>query len=34
MPNQNLAEPEIQEYLKYFHWVDAQPAAVSPEAGH
>ncbi|UUZ53378.1 multicopper oxidase domain-containing protein [Massilia sp. H-1] len=25
MPNQNLDAPEIDEYLKYFHWVDAQP---------
>lgn len=25
MPNQNLGAPEIDEYLKYFHWVDAQP---------
>lgn len=26
MPNQNLGEAEIQQYLQYFHWVDAQPA--------
>lgn len=26
MPNQNLADKEIGQYLKYFHWVDAQPA--------
>ena len=28
MPNQNLGDAEIDEYIKYFHWVDAQPAAV------
>jgi nitrite reductase (NO-forming) len=26
MPNQNLGGTEIQQYLKYFHWYDAQPA--------
>jgi nitrite reductase (NO-forming) len=25
MPNQSLTEPEIRQYLKYFHWIDAQP---------
>jgi nitrite reductase (NO-forming) len=25
MPNQNLSEKEIQQYLAYFHWVDVQP---------
>jgi nitrite reductase (NO-forming) len=25
MPNQNLSETEIRQYLKYFHWFDAQP---------
>jgi nitrite reductase (NO-forming) len=25
MPNQNLTEKEIQQYLAYFHWVDVQP---------
>lgn len=24
MPNQNLGEAEIRQYLKYFHWIDAQ----------
>ena len=24
MPNQNLSEAEIRQYLKYFHWIDAQ----------
>lgn len=26
MPNQNLSDAEIQQYIKYFHWVDTQPA--------
>ncbi|MBI3547348.1 MAG: cytochrome c, partial [Gammaproteobacteria bacterium] len=26
MPNQNLNDAEIQQYIKYFHWVDAQAA--------
>ncbi|MBS0307626.1 MAG: multicopper oxidase domain-containing protein [Proteobacteria bacterium] len=26
MPNQNLSDAEIDRYLKYFHWVDTQPA--------
>ena len=26
MPNQNLSDAEIRQYIKYFHWVDAQPA--------
>lgn len=36
MPNQNLADKEIDQYLKYFHWVDAQPAGVlhSAEGSH
>jgi nitrite reductase (NO-forming) len=35
MPNQNLNGTEIQQYLKYFHWVDAQPAgSVHSEGGH
>jgi len=25
MPNQNLSDKEIDQYLKYFHWVDSQP---------
>ncbi|MGB7480209.1 MAG: multicopper oxidase domain-containing protein [Burkholderiaceae bacterium] len=25
MPNQNLTDKEIDQYMKYFHWVDAQP---------
>jgi len=36
MPNQNLTDAEIKQYLKYFEWIDAQPAgAVKPAAaGH
>ncbi len=25
MPNQSLSDQEIKQYLKYFHWIDAQP---------
>ena len=25
MPNQSLTDTEIRQYLKYFHWIDAQP---------
>ena len=36
MPNQNLGDKEIAQYLKYFHWVDAQPPGVlhSAEGSH
>jgi nitrite reductase (NO-forming) len=36
MPNQSLTDAEIRQFLKYFHWYDAQPAgAVKPAAsGH
>lgn len=30
MPNQNLSETEIQQFLRYFHWIDAQPATPVP----
>jgi nitrite reductase (NO-forming) len=34
MPNQNLTDAEIKEYVKYFQWYDAQPAGtVKPAAG-
>jgi nitrite reductase (NO-forming) len=26
MPNQSLGEAEIRQYLKYFEWIDKQPA--------
>jgi len=36
MPNQNLSDGEIRQYLQYFHWIDAQPerAVTSSDAGH
>jgi nitrite reductase (NO-forming) len=36
MPNQNLSDAETDEYIKYFRWVDAQPADVlyGAEASH
>ena len=35
MPNQNLSDEEIVNYLKFFHWADAQPAGtMKPTAGH
>lgn len=35
MPNQNLSDLEIQQYMKYFHWVDSQAAgSVKSTAAH
>jgi nitrite reductase (NO-forming) len=36
MPNQNLSEQEVRQYLKYFQWYDAQPAGSVPQSagGH
>jgi nitrite reductase (NO-forming) len=36
MPNQNLSEAEIKQYIKYFEWIDARPAgaAMPPMSGH
>jgi len=35
MPNQNLTDAEIRQYLEYFKWIDAQPAgAASAHAAH
>ncbi len=36
MPNQSLSDAEIKQYLKYFQWIDAQPAgSIKPQAsGH
>jgi nitrite reductase (NO-forming) len=36
MPNQNLSDAEVRQYLRYFHWFDAQPApaVTSGGAGH
>jgi nitrite reductase (NO-forming) len=34
MPNQSLTDTEIRQFLKYFHWYDAQPVGtVKPQAG-
>lgn len=33
MPNQSLADSEIQDYIKYFHWIDAQPAGSLAQQG-
>ena len=32
MPNQNLGSKEIQQYIKYFHWVDAQQSGAAKTA--
>ncbi|MFM9969379.1 MAG: multicopper oxidase domain-containing protein [Burkholderiales bacterium] len=36
MPNQNLSDAEVKQYIKYFHWIDAQaPGSAKAEmAGH
>jgi len=35
MPNQNLSDEEIANYLKFFHWAEAQPAGtIKQTAGH
>ena len=33
MPNQGLGDAEIKQYLKYFHWIDAQPKGAVKSAG-
>jgi nitrite reductase (NO-forming) len=33
MPNQSLSDAEIKQYLKYFHWIDAQPARAAKAGG-
>lgn len=33
MPNQSLSDAEIRQYIKYFHWIDAQPAGAAKAAG-
>ncbi len=33
MPNQNLSAVEIEQYLKYFHWADAQPVGTVQAGG-
>ena len=32
MPNQGLSDKEIAQYVAYFHWIDAQPAAAKAPA--
>ncbi len=35
MPNQGLSDAEIKQYIKYFHWIDSQPAgAATVKAAH
>jgi len=33
MPNQSLTDAEIRQFLKYFEWVDAQPAGTAKAHG-
>jgi hypothetical protein len=33
MPNQNLSDEEIDQYLRYFQWVDEQQSAAQPHDG-
>lgn len=33
MPNQSLSVEEIKQLIKYFHWIDAQPAGAAKAAG-
>ena len=33
MPNQSLGDAEIKQYIKYFQWIDAQPAGKAHAAG-
>jgi nitrite reductase (NO-forming) len=32
MPNQNLTDQEIRQYIRYFHWFDRQPPGSVPAA--
>jgi nitrite reductase (NO-forming) len=32
MPNQNLSDAEIRQYIRYFQWADEQPRA-DPQPG-
>jgi len=36
MPNQNLSDAEVKQYIEYFEWYDKQPkgAVAAPMAGH
>jgi nitrite reductase (NO-forming) len=33
MPNQNLSAEEIRHFIRYFKWVDAQPAGALSAGG-
>ena len=33
MPNQNLTDAEIKQYLKYYDWIDEQPAGTAKAHG-
>jgi len=33
MPNQSLTDAEVRQFIKYFEWIDAQPAASVKAAG-
>ena len=33
MPNQSLSDAEIRQYIKYFEWIDAQPAGSAKAHG-
>jgi nitrite reductase (NO-forming) len=33
MPNQSLSDAEIRKYIKYFHWIDAQPPGAARAVG-
>src|SRR3989441_593675 len=33
MPNQSLSDVEIQQYIKYLHWIDARPAGAVKASG-
>jgi nitrite reductase (NO-forming) len=33
MPNQSLSDAEIKQYIRYFHWIDANPDATA-HGGH
>ena len=33
MPNQSLSDVEVNEYIKYFHWIDGNVATPKATAG-
>jgi nitrite reductase (NO-forming) len=34
MPNQNLSDTEIKQYIKYFHWIDSSQRALRRQRCH